>query len=80
VATVLAKAMEPLDRITNKRWHYPADAEGIATIACDARLDDSPARTEFGLEPRPFGDTVRETVAWLVDAGHLPRRLGPRTA
>jgi nucleoside-diphosphate-sugar epimerase len=77
LAILLTTPMEPLDRVTSKRWHYPADAEGIATIACDTRFDDSPARDEFGLEPRPFDETIRDTVAWLVDAGHLPERLRP---
>lgn len=80
LATLLTKPLEPLDRVTSKRWHYPADAEGIATIACDTRFDDSPARDEFGLVPRPYDEVIRDTVAWLVDAGHLPERLRPHTA
>jgi nucleoside-diphosphate-sugar epimerase len=79
LATLLARPLEPLDRVTSKRWHYPADLEGIAGIACDTRFDDSPARGQFGIEPRPFDDTIRDTVAWLVDAGHLPERLRPQT-
>jgi nucleoside-diphosphate-sugar epimerase len=78
LAILLAKPLEPLDRVTSKRWHFPADVEGIATIACNTRFDDSPARDEFGLKPRQYDETIRDTVAWLVDSGHLPERLRPR--
>jgi hypothetical protein len=38
---------------------------------CAARCDDSKTRNEFGLEPRPLGETLADTVRWLVDVGHL---------
>ena len=77
LAILLTMPMGPLDRVTSKRWHYPADAEGIATIARDTRFDDSPARDEFGLVPQPFDESIRDTVAWLGETGHLPERLRP---
>jgi hypothetical protein len=36
-----------------------------------ARCDDSKTRNEFGLEPRPLGETFADTIRWLVDVGHL---------
>ena len=40
-------------------------------------MHDQPARTELGVDPRPFDETVRDTIRWLVDAGRLPRRYLP---
>ena len=77
LAGVLTRATQPLNALLPARWHYPADREGVTLTARDLRFDDSPARTELGIEPRAFRDTVRETVSWLVDAGHLPARLRP---
>ncbi|MDC5698171.1 NAD-dependent epimerase/dehydratase family protein [Intrasporangium calvum] len=75
---LMAKPLESLDPVTSKRWHFPAEVDGIQAIARDTRLDDTPARKEFGLEPRPFEETIRDTLTWLVEAGHLPGRLRPR--
>jgi hypothetical protein len=66
-----------------QRWlpghaHYPVDVEAIEVLARDTRLDDTPARTELGVEPVPFEQSLRDTLAWLVDDGRLPRRFGPR--
>ena len=77
VARALAASMRPLNAVLPRRWYYPADADGIAFTERDTRFDDSPARTELGLTPRAFEETVRDTLTWLVDAGHLPARLRP---
>lgn len=56
----------------------PWDGEGIWVMNCAARCDDSKTRREFGLEPRPLRDTLADTVAWLVEAGHLTAREAGR--
>ena len=79
VARALAASMRPVNAVLPDRWYYPADADGIAFTERDTRFDDSPARTELGITPRAFEDTVRDTLTWLVDAGHLPARLRPKS-
>lgn len=36
------------------------------------RCDQSRTAEELGVEPRDLDVTVRETIAWMIDAGHLP--------
>jgi nucleoside-diphosphate-sugar epimerase len=63
------------------RWRYPADREGVEIIRRNTRLDDSAARTELGVEPTSFTETITDMVCWLVESGRVPARyagtLGP---
>jgi len=77
-ARALCASMRPLNAVLPRRWYYPADADGICLFERDTRFDDSPARTELGVTPRPFEESVRDTIAWLVEAGHLPQRLSTK--
>lgn len=54
--------------------HLPAEYEGALVTGYDTRYDDSPARRELGLQPRPLVDTYRDTVRWLYHAGWLTAR------
>ncbi|MGA5304084.1 NAD-dependent epimerase/dehydratase family protein [Nucisporomicrobium flavum] len=54
--------------------HLPAEYEGVLLHAYDTRFDDSPAREELGVHPRPLVDTYRDTVRWLYDTGRLTAR------
>jgi dihydroflavonol-4-reductase len=54
--------------------HYPADTEGVAITERATTFDDRPARTELGVEPVPFEQSIRDTVRWLVEAGRLRSR------
>ena len=74
----LAHSMRVPNALLPKGLHYPADPDGIHYWARDTRFDDSPAREELGVLPRPFEASLSDTVHWLVDAGHLPERLRPR--
>jgi len=67
-----------LQRRLPQRWHYPADREGVEIVRRDTRFADSAARTEFGIDPRPFRQTIADTVRWLVESGRVPARRGPR--
>lgn len=78
IAAGLARAMTPLNALTPSAWHYPADADGIGYLARNTRFDDSPARVELGIDPRPFSVSVRDTISWMTQSGHLPARFGPR--
>lgn len=59
---------------------YPADREGLETFTRDMRLDSSATTADLGVAARPFADTVRDTVAWLVASGRVPARFGGRAA
>jgi dihydroflavonol-4-reductase len=42
--------------------------------------DDSATRREFGIEPRPFDETAKDTIISMVESGRLPPRLAGRLA
>jgi dihydroflavonol-4-reductase len=69
--------IETVQRRLPERWHYPADREGVEILRRDTRFDDSPARTECGLDPVPFQQTIADTVRWLVKSGRVPARRAP---
>lgn len=69
--------LRAVQRVLPQGFRYPADPEGVELVVRDCRLDDTPARTELGVLPRPWQETVDDTIASLVDAGRLPRRYRP---
>lgn len=74
VALRLVRAVEAVQRRLPGRLHMPTDLEGVEIVARDTRIDDGLTRTELGVQPPPFEDTVRDTVVWLVESGRMPRR------
>ena len=66
-----------VNRVLPRDRRVPAEPEGAAVIACDTRLDGSAATRELGIDPVPWDTSVRDTITWLVDAGHLPERYRP---
>ncbi|MGM1062893.1 SDR family NAD(P)-dependent oxidoreductase [Saccharothrix sp. Mg75] len=77
-----AALMAPVGRLTDLvqplwPWHVPAEHEAIATVGAAVRVD--PAASTLGLAPRPFADTVADTVRWLAETGAVtPRQAGER--
>lgn len=58
-------------------WHIPAEHGAIATVGAATRVD--PAASTLELKPRPFADTVADTVRWLAASGLLTaRQVGRR--
>ncbi|MEU4448029.1 SDR family NAD(P)-dependent oxidoreductase [Actinosynnema sp. NPDC050801] len=57
-------------------WHIPAEYGAIATVGAAVRVD--PAASTLDLKPRPFTDTVADTVRWLADTGALTERQAGR--
>lgn len=78
VLRALTRSLDVLQRRLPGRLHMPTDPEGVEMLVRDTRLDDTPARTELGVEPVPFEQSVRDTLQWLVDDRRLPRRFAPR--
>ncbi|GAB3244651.1 NAD-dependent epimerase/dehydratase family protein [Nocardioides dilutus] len=83
-AWAVPAATAPIDvlhRLLPKGWRYPADREGAEVGARNTRFDTSPAEQELGVRARPLEESLRDTLTWLVDAGHLPAtyRVGSLT-
>ncbi len=78
VAVPATTAMGLLQRPLPARWHYPADREEIEITSRDTRFDDTPARCELGVQPRPWRETIADSLDWLVDSGRLPDTYRPR--
>ena len=76
----MCRSLRPVNAVLPRRWYYPADADGISLYERDTRFDDSPARTELGVTSRPFTQSLRDTVSWLVETGHLPARFTPASS
>lgn len=79
VITVPAAAMLPVAWAASAAqrvlpFHVPAEYEGVLICYHDTRYDDSLARAEFGIQPRPLEETLRDAVRWLNEAGHVTAR------
>jgi nucleoside-diphosphate-sugar epimerase len=75
-----ARLIDAVQRRLPGGWHYPADREGVEILRRNTRLDDSAARTEFGIEAVPLRQTIADTVEWLVESGRVPARRAGRLA
>jgi hypothetical protein len=56
----------------------PEDSLAATIVGPPIRFDDSAARTELGIEPRRFAETVADAVRWLVESRRVPPRRSPR--
>lgn len=61
-------------------FRLPLSAEGFDSVTWDPHGDDSLARADLGFEPRPYRDTLADTVAWLHRAGRISARQAGRLA
>jgi dihydroflavonol-4-reductase len=52
-------------------FRLPVNAEGFDSVTWDPRGDDSRARADLGFTPRPYRETLADTVAWLYRAGRI---------
>ncbi|MFQ6171024.1 NAD-dependent epimerase/dehydratase family protein [Oryzobacter sp. R7] len=77
VARASTRPVRALHRVLPESIRYPADPEGVELHRRDCRLDDTAARTELGVLPRPWQETMDDTIAWLVDIGRLPASYRP---
>lgn len=55
-------------------FHVPAEYEGVVILRQRMRVDDSRAREELGVSPRPVRETFADLVEWLHRAGHITTR------
>jgi nucleoside-diphosphate-sugar epimerase len=77
LARATGRVVDSVQRHLPERWRYPADAEGIEINLRDGRFDSSPAEQDLGVTARPWDEIVRDTIAWMVDTGHLPAKYRP---
>lgn len=56
----------------------PHAVEGSRVVAMDTRIDPSATVEELGIPGRPLQESIRDTVRWLAEAGHISRRAGGR--
>jgi dihydroflavonol-4-reductase len=73
-----ARAGGALQRVLPFR--LPLNVEGFDTLAWNPRTDDSRAREELGFAPRPTGETLRDTAAWLYRDGRISARQAGKLA
>ena len=54
------------------------DGHTVRTAACANVADHSATTQELGVQARPPEESVRDTVRWLVSAGHLKAKHAGR--
>lgn len=60
-------------------WSFlPHAEEGSRLIALDTRVDATATIEDLGITGRTLADSMRDTVRWLAEAGHLTRRQAGR--
>jgi hypothetical protein len=57
----------------------PFDAESLELMVQNSEhpnvtFDQSPTNVDFGLPRTPLEETLRDTLRWLYEAGHISRR------
>ena len=61
-----------LARLSRREALYTA--ESLRAIRLSRPVDGTRARRELGHAPRPFVETIRDSVAWLREQGYLSVR------
>jgi dihydroflavonol-4-reductase len=69
--------IDAIQRLLPASWRYPADREGAELGIRNTRFDSSPAQQELGVHARPLDESLRDTLTWMVDTGHLPEKYRP---
>ncbi|HEX7825845.1 MAG TPA: hypothetical protein VF477_13155, partial [Mycobacterium sp.] len=76
--TIVAKPFTQLAELLNKvlpdSIHLPADVETVELAERDTRFDTTVTTEELGIVARPFEETARDTLLWLIDIGALASR------
>jgi dihydroflavonol-4-reductase len=68
----IAWTTSAVQRITP--FHLPVAYEGVQFLRNSTRCDDSRARHELGIQPRPLAETYGDTIRWLHHIGQLTAR------
>lgn len=77
-ALISTRMVERVNRLMPEKIHFPGDAEAAELAVRDTRFDTSRTTQELGVTARPFEETMRDTLLWLVEAGHLKPKFAGR--
>jgi nucleoside-diphosphate-sugar epimerase len=80
VVAMLMRAAAPAWRLLPAGASSPMTPDGPTIVGRDTVLDTSPAERELDVHARPFAASVRDTIGWMVDTGHLPEKYRPAAA
>lgn len=69
----LTAALSALQSVTPVR--LPSPYAGVWYLTRNNTFAESRAQREFGIVPRPFRESVRDTVRWMHQTGRLPSAL-----
>jgi nucleoside-diphosphate-sugar epimerase len=62
---------------TYSRWRGERPiftSASIRAVQSNHQISQAKARQELGYTPRPFADTIRDTLEWFRETGRLPVR------
>jgi nucleoside-diphosphate-sugar epimerase len=74
LALATGRASDALQRVLPVRLPLGYEGPYILSATPAAGTDSSRTREELGVEPPPLEQTLADTIAWLVAAGHLPAK------
>lgn len=78
IAVAVTKAVDAVQSRFPEGWvRYPADREGAELGLRNTVFDASSTTEELGVEPIPFDQSIRDTIAWMVEDGRLPEKYRP---
>ena len=74
VAKPFSRFVELFNKVLPDSVHLPADVETVELAERDTRFDTSPTTEDLGIVARPFEETARDTLLWLIEIGALASR------
>ena len=78
LAVAITRTVDALQARLPETWvRYPADREGAELGLRNTVFDASPTTAELGVTARSFEDSIRDTIAWMVEDGRLPEKYRP---
>ena len=81
VSLPLAAALPVLQLGYRTGWSFlPHAVEGARFMAQDFRVDYSATIDELGVSGRSLAESMRDTVRWLAEAGHISSRAAGRAS
>ena len=70
LTVALGRVADLMQRLVPSR--LPLNYEGPWIFSLHPHCDDSRTTSELGVTPRDLRETLKDTVQWLTDQGHLP--------
>jgi nucleoside-diphosphate-sugar epimerase len=77
LAVVATRTVDAIQARLPEGWRYPADREGAELGMRNTVFDTSSTTADLGVVPIPFEQSIRDTIAWMVEDGRLPEKYRP---